>query len=66
MKVNKELFEYTLNKLNEVGLKDVPANTFASEKDYQMIKANTQNLDSLELLYVLSIGFANGVKYKTE
>jgi hypothetical protein len=63
---NKDLLEYTLNKLEEVGLKDKPLRDYFPEDDCQAIQKICKECSALDLSYILSIGFANGILYANQ
>lgn len=60
---NNSVLEYVQNKLNDLGLKDLPVSEMYSDEDWENAKKAYEEGDLLSLMYILALGFANGVNY---
>lgn len=61
---NDELLNYAKEKLKENGLDKIPASAMFSCLDLEAAKKVFNGID-MDIVGLFSIGFANGVKYKS-
>lgn len=57
---------YTNLKLETVDCKDVPVKDMHTADDWEIMKKAFEGKNHLNLIQIMAIGFANGVKYERE
>lgn len=66
MEEKNDVLEYVEKKLDEVGYKDLPVREMYSKEDWEVTKKARKEEKILDTMYIMAIGFANGVKYERE
>lgn len=66
MEEKRIVLEYVEKKLDEIGCKDLPVNEMYSKEDWEVAQKSRKEEKILDTMYIMAIGFANGVKYERE